>query len=145
MTTIAGIGSSSSSELITMLQQLVSKRAEAAGTVTTTQSSQGDASRQAEFESKLEDALVSAGMDSSQMDEVMSAVRSAVSTALSESDGTTDPREAVGQAIDETLQEYGVDTAALKEQMKPEMGSRPSRAASGWSGRVVVKTGSRVR
>jgi hypothetical protein len=118
MTSIAGVSGSSSSDLIQMLQELARKRAEAADTTTTTQSSQTDTSGRATFDQGFEDALVSAGLDSSKMDEVKNAIKSAVSTALSSADGTTDPREAVGQAIDETLQKYGVDTDKLKEKMQ---------------------------
>jgi len=60
---------------------------------------------------------LSAGLDASKLEEVQAEIKSAVSEAVSGSDGSTDPREAARQAIDSTLEKYGVDTAQLKESM----------------------------
>jgi hypothetical protein len=140
MTSIAGVGSSSSSDLLTMLQQLARKRLEGTSGIASTSSQQPDQSRQAELESKFEDALVAAGLDSSKLDEVKSAIKSAVSSALSSADGTTDPRELVGKAIAQTLQGYGVDMDKLKDQMKPQLGSmRPPGPPPGGQGAGGMK------
>jgi len=114
-----------------MLQELARKQAEGMGNA----GSPPEESRRAELESGFEDALVAAGLDSSKLEEVKSAIQSAVSSALNTSDGTTDPREVVGQAIDRVLKEYGVDTDKLKEQMTSQRGSmRPPGSPPGGQG-----------
>lgn len=134
MTSVAGVNSSSSSQLLQMLQELALKRAETSSSTTSAQSTQCAACGQATFDSRFEDALVAAGLDESQVDEVKSAIKEAVSSALSAADENTDPRAAVAQAVDETLQKYGVDTDKLKEELKPEMGSRPPGGPGGPGG-----------
>ncbi len=134
MTSIAGVTSSSSSELLQILQQLARKQAESTEDVTLTQPPQPDESRQAEFESRFEEALIEAGLDPARLDEVRNEIRAAISTALSESNGAADPRELVRQAVEATLQNYGVDTDKLREQMKPEMGSKPPGPPPGGPG-----------
>ena len=127
MTTVSGVGGSSSSELIQMLQELARQRAETAGT-TSTQSSETSTANRPMFDESFDDALVSSGLDSSKLSEVKDAIQSAVSDALKNSDSSTDPREAVSKAVDTTLQQYGVDTAALKEKMES---MRPAGPPSG--------------
>lgn len=133
MAGIAGVSSSSSSELIAMLQQLAPKRAESSTTTST--SSQSKTAASGSCDSRFETALINAGVDSSKMDELKSAIKSAVSSAISSADGTSDAREVVGKAIEQTLTDYGVDTAAVKEEMESQMGSmRPSGPQPGGQG-----------
>jgi len=117
-----------------MLQKLARKQAEAARTSTDT--SQTSASSQVgAFQSQFESALIKAGLDSSQLDAVRSDIQSTMSSVIGQSDGTTDPREAVREAVDKMLQEkYGVDTDKLNEQMRSSMGSRPPGPPPGGAG-----------
>ncbi|NLX13974.1 MAG: hypothetical protein GXY44_10030 [Phycisphaerales bacterium] len=137
MTSVAGVSSSSSSQLLQMLQKLTLKRAETSSSTTSAQSTQCGACGQATFDSRFEGALVAAGLDESQVDEVKSAIKEAVSSALSATDQNTDPRAAVAQAVDETLQKYGVDTDKLKEELKPEMGSRPPGGGGDFDAKIT--------
>jgi hypothetical protein len=107
-----------------MLQKLSTARSQAAAKSTESQTGTSQASP---FDEAFEKALSAAGLDESEVDQAMSEIKSAVSAALSESDGTTDPREAVSNAIDTTLQQYGVDTDKLKEELRASgKGARPS-------------------
>lgn len=123
MSSVLGVGSSSSTDLAQMLQALARKQAAATSDTTSTESTQSGTSRRAEFESMFEEALVAAGLDSSKIDDLKADIKAAVASVLSNSDGTSDPREAVGQAIEQTLEEYGVDTDKLKEGMDSQMAS----------------------
>ncbi len=131
MTSVAGVSSSSSSQLLQMLQELTLNRTETTSSTTSAQSASCGTCGQATFDSQFEDALVAAGLDEAQLDEVKSAIKEAISTALSGAEESTDPRAAVAQAVEETLAQYGVDTDKLKEQLKPEMGSRPPGGPGG--------------
>lgn len=134
MTSITGVSSSTGLELIQMLQQLARKQAGDTTDAASVQSTQSAEARRAEFESKFEEALTAAGLDPSKLDEIRDEIKSAVSSALNESDGSNDPREVIRQAIDATLQKYGVNTDKLEEQMISEMGSRPAGPPPGGPG-----------
>lgn len=117
MTGVTSVGGASNSELIQMLQELARKRAEQAEASRSSQLGQSGGADRASFEDCFEQALLSAGLDASKLEEVQAEIKSAVSEAVSGSDGSTDPREAARQAIDSTLEKYGVDTAQLRESM----------------------------
>ncbi len=124
-------------EIPQMLQRLARKQTEGTTPATATQTgySQEFESRRAEFESTLVNALTAAGLDPTKLDALQSDIRSAVSTALSQADDTTDARRIAGQAINNVLQEYGVDVDKLKQQMRSVMGSmRPQGLPPGGPG-----------
>jgi hypothetical protein len=74
--------------------------------------------RGAGFESKFNDAAVSAGLDASKTDELQSKIQSLIGQTLQTSDGTTDPRQTIQSAIDSLLKDYGVDLTKFKSQMQ---------------------------
>lgn len=128
MTSIAGVGGSSSSELLQMLQELSRKRAEA--TSTSTQSSQAESTGRATLDESFDNALVSAGLDESQLDEVKSRIKSAITEALSSTDASSDPRATVAAAVDATLAEFRTDpqspwNAELKRAERPASHAEP--------------------
>lgn len=134
MSGILGVNGSSNSQLLEQLQLLSRQRTETKSGTSTETSQTGEA-RQVQFESMLEDALSQAGLDESEIDEIRSEVHEALSSALSQSDTTTDPRKAASDAIDSILQEHGIDTEALKQDMKSQAGSmRPPGPPPGGPG-----------
>lgn len=70
-------------------------------------------------------ALEAVGVESSEADELQEQLKSAISSAIAEAEesgGTTDLRDVIRNAIDETLKANGIDPEAVEEQMQPPMG-----------------------
>jgi hypothetical protein len=129
MTSIAGVSSATTSELLQALQKLArsptQNQTEGTAQAGTPAAPPDDQAARAAFESDMKEALVAAGLDESQADAALADVQSAISSALSEADGSSDPREVVQQAVDGMLQEkYGVDTDKLHQQMEAQRGAQ---------------------
>ena len=77
-----------------------------------------DESRKAEFEAKFMDAALAAGLDSESADGLQKEIQSAISDVLNTSFDSTDPRQAIQDAIDALLKEHGVDLEKFKSQLQ---------------------------
>lgn len=85
-----------------------------------------DESRKAEFESKLTDAALASGLDSESADELQEEIQSAISDVLSDSSESTDPRQAIQDAINTLLEKHGVDLDEFKSQLQALTGESQS-------------------
>lgn len=80
-----------------------------------------DAQR-ADFDAKFKEAALAAGLDPDDADSLQSEIKSVISEVLRSQDGTTDPRQAIQDAIDGLLKEHGVDIDVFKSRLAAAVG-----------------------
>jgi hypothetical protein len=137
--------SGSNADLIRLFQQYVQQRlssstssteATAAGGSAAAASDSGsvsapsgpppmDESRQADFIAKIVDAAKASGADATSLSGLKDEIKSAIDGATQNADNSTDPRQAVQQAVDGVLKKHGVDLETFKSELQATMGPRP--------------------
>jgi hypothetical protein len=78
--------------------------------------------RRAEFQTRFAEAAIAAGLDPTKADGLQDEIEAAISEVLQGSDGTTDPRQAIQDAVDNLLKEHGVDLAMFRSQLQSALG-----------------------
>jgi hypothetical protein len=68
---------------------------------------------------RLENALVAAGADPANLADLEQQIQAAIEAAQQSSTGTADPRSTVRSAIEQVLQDNGIDPAAFQQALKP--------------------------
>lgn len=106
------VGSSSSSDIMRLLESAQAGRGRPAGG----KMPQPTAEMRQKMESQMKSVASELGMDANQFAELGGKIREAAGSAI-ESSGGEDPSQAVESAINGVLEEAGVDPAAFKEQM----------------------------
>ncbi len=128
---MSSVGNVRSSTELSQLFQRLSRQAEAANGTSAAGTRQTDSSRRADFEAKILEAALAAGLDPSAANGLKDEINSAISAATKNSDGTTDEREAVKNAVDSVLQQHGVDLEKFRSQMQPPQGGAGSPPPGG--------------
>ena len=117
MSSISSI--SSSGVDITQLLQRIAAQKESSNT---NQTGQPDGTPPPDFENKFSEALTTIGVSEEDATTIQEDVKSAIASALDGCEESEDPREAIKAAIDDTLEEHGIDPAAVQEQFQAQGG-----------------------
>jgi len=75
------------------------------------------------IESKITDAAVAAGLDPSEAAGLQEEIKTTVANLLKNKDSSTDPRQAIQDAIDKLLKSHGVDLEEFKSELSSTMSS----------------------
>jgi hypothetical protein len=125
---VGSISGSSSSSYLLLSQISSSSSIQSASSTGTMDGSSGP---------DFTEALEAVGVDSETADTLQEEIQSAVSAAIAyaqESGDTTDLREVIKSAIDETLEANGLDPAEVMSQMAPPQGGEGGMSAEGMGG-----------
>jgi hypothetical protein len=82
-------------------------------------------SRRLDFEAKFTQAALAAGLDSEAANGLQGEIKSTIDQVLANADRTTDPRQAIQDAVDDLLKQYGVDLDTFKSQLLLLTGTSP--------------------
>ena len=76
-----------------------------------------DTNAQAKRKAAMDAALTAAGADPSKLPDLEKQIQAAVQSSRKNSDGTSDPKTAVGDAVNSVLKQNGLDPAKFDAQM----------------------------